>query len=327
MLCRYLRPLKPPVDIFEEGKPGGDQYAIEKCARFVSMIPFLNDMQLFNDLPDMYCNSQEFLDLGGGDCEEHAMLLANYFQYVDDKQNGKRYKSYLVYGYAMPEGFNVYVMRRFADQKEKRDFELWSPITGDCYFYKHKPTADGFCAIPFQTRHNLEVRMNDAICPMKHVYTVVGTDNVYQNQQEFDFPVLMDWNLDNKKCWKKLFSSDDNKAKFDIKGRKIVQPESLIYTPALSQEQISIRREKLQKYLVEQFQEARIKDVRKTTKWLIQTQENTRHILDSCELHNMLARHSGRHSSLTDDKSVRAMDFELDNITRVSLFNLINFLV
>lgn len=133
---------------------------------------------------------------------------------------------------------------------------------------------------------------------MKHVYTVVGTDNVYQNQQEFDFPVLMDWNLDNRKCWKKLFSNDENKAKFEIKGRKAVQPESLIYTPALSHEQIAIRREKLQKYLVEQFQEARIKDVRKTTKWLVQTHENTRHILESCEQHSMIARLYARHSSL-----------------------------
>jgi hypothetical protein len=197
----------------------------------------------------------------------------------------------------MPEGFNVFVMRRHADQKE-RDFELWSPITGDCYFYAFKQTTDGFCALPFQTRHHFDVRMNDAICPMKHVYTVVGTDNVYQNQQEYDFPVLMDWNLDNKKCWKKLFINDENRAKYEIKGRKSIQPESLIYTPGLNDEQVAIRREKLQKYLVEQFQEARIKDARKTTKWLVQTDENTRKILESCDLHSMNARKFARHSTL-----------------------------
>lgn len=106
----------------------------------------------------------------------------------------------------MPEGFNVFVMRRHADQKE-RDFELWSPITGDCYFYAYKQTTDGFCALPFQTRHHFDVRMNDAICPMKHVYTVVGTDNVYQNQQEYDFPVLMDWNLITKSAGRNFSST------------------------------------------------------------------------------------------------------------------------
>jgi coiled-coil and C2 domain-containing protein 2A len=58
---------------------GPEPYALEKCARFVSMIPFINDLKHFKDLPDMYTNCQEFLDLGGGDSEEHAILLANFF--------------------------------------------------------------------------------------------------------------------------------------------------------------------------------------------------------------------------------------------------------
>lgn len=72
----------------------------------------------------------------------------------------------------------------------------------------------------------------------------------------------------------------------------------MIYTPGLNDEQVAIRREKLQKYLVEQFQEARIKDARKTTKWLVQTDENTRKILESCDLHSMNARKFARHSTL-----------------------------
>jgi len=30
--------------------------AIEKAARFVSLIPFKNDTEAFNDLPDIYCS-------------------------------------------------------------------------------------------------------------------------------------------------------------------------------------------------------------------------------------------------------------------------------
>jgi hypothetical protein len=32
------------------------------------------------DMPDIWCTAQEFLDLQQGDSEEHAVLLANYFQ-------------------------------------------------------------------------------------------------------------------------------------------------------------------------------------------------------------------------------------------------------
>ena len=85
LLCRYLEPLKPPTKLIDlEGNPN-DLYAIEKAARFVSMLPFVQDLKMFKDLPDMYSNSQEFIDLGGGDYEEHAILLANMFAYIDNK--------------------------------------------------------------------------------------------------------------------------------------------------------------------------------------------------------------------------------------------------
>ena len=59
-------------------------FKLEAVARFVSLVPFVEDIRLFEDLPDVYCNVQEFLDLGGGDYEEHAILLANYFNYLDE---------------------------------------------------------------------------------------------------------------------------------------------------------------------------------------------------------------------------------------------------
>jgi coiled-coil and C2 domain-containing protein 2A len=64
-----------------------DQFAIEKAARFVSLIPQIEDNQSFaGQLPDLWCTSQEFLDLGAGDVEEHAILLCNYFNFIDQAQ-------------------------------------------------------------------------------------------------------------------------------------------------------------------------------------------------------------------------------------------------
>lgn len=47
------------------------------------MIPFIEDLRLFQDMPDLFSTTQEFFDLGGGDYEEHAFLLANYFMFID----------------------------------------------------------------------------------------------------------------------------------------------------------------------------------------------------------------------------------------------------
>jgi len=50
----------------------------------VSLIPQIEDNQAFaGQLPDLWCTSQEFLDLGAGDVEEHAILLCNYFNFID----------------------------------------------------------------------------------------------------------------------------------------------------------------------------------------------------------------------------------------------------
>ena len=40
-------------------------------------------------MPDMTCLSQEFLDLGMGDSEEHAILLCNFFNYIDRRSGAQ----------------------------------------------------------------------------------------------------------------------------------------------------------------------------------------------------------------------------------------------
>jgi hypothetical protein len=62
-LPRYLRKLKPPPifvgagDLSNPADIKKDLHAIEKVARFVSLIPFKNDTELFKDIPDIHCDS------------------------------------------------------------------------------------------------------------------------------------------------------------------------------------------------------------------------------------------------------------------------------
>lgn len=86
-ICRYLTPMRPPAELIppEDLVAGsaGAAKAPEKAARYVSLIPWVGDAKLFEGMPDLTCLSQEFLDLGAGDSEEHAILLCNYFNYID----------------------------------------------------------------------------------------------------------------------------------------------------------------------------------------------------------------------------------------------------
>lgn len=216
------------------------------------MLPFVQDLKMFKDLPDMYSNCQEFIDLGGGDYEEHAILLANMFQYIDNKQNPGKYTSYLVFGETLPEGRNTFVMRTFTDPKDGRDIEIWSPITAECFFFKFCNDSETIFGYNLRKASHMEVRINDPICPLKHIWSVVGKNNIWANIQKFDFPVLMNFDLTNKSHWKPLFESDNHMKKFYPLGIKSVQLP-LTYSDQMAPQQVLILTSRLQKYLIEQF--------------------------------------------------------------------------
>jgi coiled-coil and C2 domain-containing protein 2A len=53
-ISKFLTPLKPPELVF---KDSSDKSAINKAARFVSLIPYVEDTTLFKDMPDITCTS------------------------------------------------------------------------------------------------------------------------------------------------------------------------------------------------------------------------------------------------------------------------------
>jgi len=55
---RFLTPLKPPEQVtYVQNSQGPDTKALEKCARFVSLIPYVEDSALFKDMPDITCTA------------------------------------------------------------------------------------------------------------------------------------------------------------------------------------------------------------------------------------------------------------------------------
>ena len=155
--------------------------------------------------------------MGGGDYEEHAVLLANYFQYIDDKKN-TGYKSYICLGTGMPNGPMVFVIRK--QNNAAGSFELWDPLAAQCYYFELKTERNTFWGIPIGKSSHLDIRLQDPICPLIQIHTVVSSENVWVNVQRSDYPVLMDFDLTKPKCWKKFFEPD--KVQVPIQGLDII---------------------------------------------------------------------------------------------------------
>ncbi|RLN79816.1 hypothetical protein BBJ28_00012826 [Nothophytophthora sp. Chile5] len=178
-LPRFLRSQAPPTEL--------SSASLRALVRFVSLIPFLDDWLAFDGAAkDVWSTSQEFLAMGAGDHEEHAVLLANLFTWHDRKHHKeegdrRRWKSYIVVGHAVPEGNAVYVLRRGV---------LWNASVGVGY------------------------AVSDTRCPLRDASLVVSSDNIFANVQ----PLLLaagaivggchdlNWDIeDNAKCWKPFF--------------------------------------------------------------------------------------------------------------------------
>ena len=198
----------------------------------------------------------------------------------------------------MPEGHTVYVLRKRmlragqqGGQARWGDIELWAPCTGECYFYREKKAATRWGS---PAQYYLEVtRPTDPMCPLKKIHTVIGSDNVYVNIQRSDFPVLMSFDLNNPKNWAAFFDGKARKAAtFFPQGiPPTVQELEIKYAPI--NQNTGVLENRIQKYLVEMFQQERIKTVKKLTKWTITQNHQFRNLLVDCEAHSQRARKGG----------------------------------
>ena len=135
----------------------------------------------------------------------------------------------------------------------------------------------------------MEVRLNDPMCPMKKIHTIISDDNVYVNVQKTDFPVLMSFDLTDPKKWAPFFDKSRKPERY-FGGGKITTCQTLPIQYADVIEDCTSLENRIQKYLIEMFQEERINELRKTTKWAITFNAKLRDILVDCETHAKLAR-------------------------------------
>jgi coiled-coil and C2 domain-containing protein 2A len=98
-------------------------------------------------------------------------------------------------GIAIPEGDTAYVLTR----ESGRDY-LWNPQTGERY----------------------DARL-DTHCPLQEIRCVIKADNIYANIQSHPHPMVVDYDVTNKRSWKPLFVHP--------LALPTVQPELIPYEP------------------------------------------------------------------------------------------------
>ena len=172
LVSKFIYPQQPP-----RGLTGKVMNTVTEIVRFVSLVPFLEDFQLSQGQTEAWNTSHDFLQLCAGDWEEHAILLCNYFNYIDNSI----YQSYIVIGNGIPEGKTVYVMRvKLSNPKE--DIVFWNASTGE-----------GFA-------------VDDETCPLR-IGTIVNQDNIWVNIQSTDDPSHMEFKLSDPNCFKCFFDA------------------------------------------------------------------------------------------------------------------------
>ena len=216
---RYLHPQKPPLEIFDKNDSNTWQLAIEKTSYYVSLIPFIEDCNAFDEMPECWCTDEEFFNFKFGDYEEHAILLCNYFNYID-LHSKRNVKSYLVLGKGFPEGNTIYVLRCDYD---KNHFELWNAKNAECFYFDKNYTQTKCCFIPFGRAFN-NISLSESICQLKEIGAIVTSENVYINIQNEVSPIGTDFNLNNRSMWVE-FLNESSKKKYFPKGIKTIQKE------------------------------------------------------------------------------------------------------
>ena len=289
---RYLKKdgQMPYANLFSEN----DNNAIEKASRYVSLIPFIEENQTWDyaeEMPDCWTTDNQFLDLGFGDYEEHAVLLCNYFNYIDQKQK-TGCVSYLCLGDAHPEGSTVYVIRLTPDFKE---VEFWNAKTGDCYYFEKTLVDTKFLFIPMSSQYKNSKFNSNRICPLKSVGAIITFDNILINNQDETDPGLIDFDLNNQAFWIP-FLTDEARNRYFPEGIKTVQ-KPIEYSDPSEKEALDLK-ESIRDYLKRIIQEERAKtmgsgDRPLRTQGLDRKNPNIERILERYETLNFNATKSG----------------------------------
>lgn len=87
---------------------------------------------------------------------------------------------------------------------------------------------------------------------------IISSDNVWANVQEYETPVLMNFDLDSTSCWKPFFTKGNFKKFFPMEKINSIQPEPIQYMRPMPSDRAEIIAMKIQSFISEKFEYERI---------------------------------------------------------------------
>lgn len=173
-LSRYIHPQNPPLEVLQDANTLTQK--MEFLARFVSLIPFFSESLQVTREYNAWITSDYFLQLLGGNVEQHAVLLCNYFLNCG-------VQAWVLLGHAIPEGKTAYVLTH-SPLLEDVGYWIWNSSTGTHYY------------------------QNEQGIPLMSVGCIVNGTNIWANIQEHDHPSLVVFDTKNSKLWMPLLPSE-----------------------------------------------------------------------------------------------------------------------
>jgi len=176
--------------------------SLEALARFVALVPFIPDSQAFakaDTAADIWATTQQTLDMGAGDVEEHAVMLHNYLLWLEAgagapgggphmaggvhvaPHGGSDRHTFLAFGRCQPDGDAVFVMRQVR-------------------------TATALTTLFIDASSGRAFLAEDDTNPLVSVGMVASGHNCWANVQPSSHPWRCSFDLEDARCWVPLFT-------------------------------------------------------------------------------------------------------------------------
>nr|CCA23801.1 conserved hypothetical protein [Albugo laibachii Nc14] len=185
LMTQFLVALTPPQQLIQSN--GSIQSSVlQRILWYVRMIPSLTEFPFYQrgSWDDIWCTSQEFIDLEAGNMQAHAILLCNFLSWYDLERPGHSYRNYLAIGNGTHQEKAVFVLRRRFSPRPR----VWL----------------------IDASQASVVSDEDELHPPVDIAILISSQNVYANLQPLDASYLNSWSWDienDQDSWKALFSS------------------------------------------------------------------------------------------------------------------------
>ena len=177
MATRFLAPIEPPGHIHQaaQSSPHHQEAIMLSLLHFVSHIPFLHDGNKLGGKEDIWTTASEVMEIGAGDSEEHATILACYFMYLG-------INTYVLQCIGVREGECSYVLTVGGSGVADTQVRIWDPVVGQVH------------------------SVTDSTCEIRNVGIAFNQDNIWANVQPKGGPWTTSFDFKDVKKWRPFFS-------------------------------------------------------------------------------------------------------------------------